>query len=58
MVARCAEHAPSEFPAAYFAAQAVPCDWLPEPDAACTICGGPLDQALTDAGFTDHAEAA
>jgi len=29
------------------------------PDApACTICGGPLDQALIDAGFTDHGESA
>ena len=24
---------------------------------ACTACGEPLDQALTDAGFTDHGEA-
>jgi hypothetical protein len=26
--------------------------------ATCTVCGEPLDQALTDAGFTDHGETA
>jgi len=25
---------------------------------ACTVCGGPLDQALIDAGYTDHGEEA
>jgi hypothetical protein len=24
----------------------------------CTICGEPLDQALVDAGYTDHGEEA
>jgi hypothetical protein len=25
-------------------------------DGLCTICGDPLDQALIDAGYTDHGE--
>jgi hypothetical protein len=28
------------------------------PDRVCTVCGDPLDQALIDAGFTDHGEEA
>jgi hypothetical protein len=58
MIARCARHAPPEPPAACFDGQVEPCSWLPEPDATCTICSGPLDQALIKAGFTDHGEAA
>ena len=50
--------APPEPPAACFDGQAEPCSWLPEPDATCTICSEPLDQALIDADFTDHGEAA
>jgi hypothetical protein len=30
----------------------------PAPGKNCAICGKPLDQALIDAGFTDHGEAA
>ena len=29
----------------------------PDDKPACTICGEPLDQALIDAGYTDHGEA-
>ena len=36
------------------------CEGVNEPhegqSPACTICGGPLDQAFIDAGFTDHGE--
>jgi hypothetical protein len=26
------------------------------PRKQCTVCGGPLDPVLIDAGFTDHGE--